>query len=541
MKRLFSLILVCALLMTGAALPARAEEQVIKVSSVDELLAALQPGVIIELEPKDYFLADAADYGQADTSGYYTWSDCYDGYELSLTYIDDLTVRAPQGARILSSSLYANVLAFRNCTGITLDGIVCGHAPEKGSCCGGVIWTEYCSDMKFYNCTFFGCGVTALFGYDSNTLVLKDCSLTDCSYSGAELCRCSDVLFDGCTFSLNGVGEEYTGAALFTQESVYVSLLNCSFEENALSYMVQCSASSDIALLGCRSSANTFNAFFYLEAANVNVTNCAFSDLNAGNAFAAAYNPGRVLAADGTELSVDALLLMRHAPASARPEKTQPVKSAQVRGNSEQHYFEVGTADELLAAIGSHRVICLTADIDLSTATDFGTGWGENWRWEHVYDGAELVISAVKDLTITAKRPGLTLTTNPRYASVLTFRDCRDLELEGLTVGHNEIPDSSCAGAVLTLDRCYDAEIEDCALFGCGTVGIEAYNCTYMEVEDTEIYSCTTRGVSLCDVEGAQFENCSIHDCPTPGFWIDEGCYDISWNDTPLYPGEYLF
>ena len=70
-SRLLAAVLALALLIGGAVLAgplpgAAAEDQhyhVVKVSTVDELLAALAPDTVIELEAGTYDLTTASDYG----------------------------------------------------------------------------------------------------------------------------------------------------------------------------------------------------------------------------------------------------------------------------------------------------------------------------------------------------------------------------------------------------------------------------------------------------------------------------------------------
>ena len=75
------------------------------------------------------------------------------------------------------------------------------------------------------------------------------------------------------------------------------------------------------------------------------------------------------------------------------------------------------------------------------------------YRWVECYDGWELQISWVEGLHIRAEGedPAATvLVTSPRYANVLSFQSCKDVSLEGFTLGHTQAPGSSrrAAGAV---------------------------------------------------------------------------------------------
>ena len=538
MKKILAFVLLCALLLTLTALPAAAEPGAfVTAETVDELLAAIEPGAVIELAPGTYDLTAASGYGR-ENGRYYSWNECYDGYELVIEGVDGLTVSAPREAWLVTSPRYANVLLFNNCKDISLEGLTVGHTPKPGECCGGVVYLENCSHISLNGCVLFGCGVTALTSYSCNAVSVTNTTLTDCSYSGAELFYSEDVLFDGCNFCENGGDILYTGAAVFSESSRYVTLMNCAFAGNRLNYMLWADTSDEIAMLGCESYNNEY-ALFYLEATDVTVANCGFADMSFGNAFAAADNPGRVLDANGNEIAFDALLLMKHVPVAERPAPAFENAPREVQGASGQHYYEVGTADEFLAAIGSHRVICLTADIDLTEASDYGTGWNENRCWEGVYEGYQLVITGVKDMTVTAMYPGTTIRTSPREANVLTFNSCKDITLSGICAGHTEMPEYSCTGAVLVFNACRDIEIEDCALFGCGTIGVEASSCSDLDIEDTEIYDCSIGAIHLYDVGEAEVEGCYIHDCASPVLFIGDSCYDIEIEGRNYTPGYY--
>ena len=62
----------------------------------------------------------------------------------------------------------------------------------------------------------------------------------------------------------------------------------------------------------------------------------------------------------------------------------------------------MNTVDELLSVIGNDRTIILEAEYyDLTTAKDYGTPGGKYYFWKGNYDGPELVISGVHDMTIS--------------------------------------------------------------------------------------------------------------------------------------------
>ena len=102
MKRMIAILLILVLTLSACGgSPAPAAENaavtenagVVKVSTVDEFLAAIVPGNTIELAPGEYRLEEASDYGNSQ-SRYYTWEDLGLGdYGLQIQYVNGLTIR----------------------------------------------------------------------------------------------------------------------------------------------------------------------------------------------------------------------------------------------------------------------------------------------------------------------------------------------------------------------------------------------------------------------------------------------------------------
>ena len=117
-----------------------------------------------------------------------------------------------------------------------------------------------------------------------------------------------------------------------------------------------------------------------------------------------------------------------------------------------QTQVHVSTVDELLAALAPDTEIILDAEFyDLSTATGYGKTGSTYYRWEEVFDGVQLTIQDLSNLTIRAEGEDITahtISARPRYAHVLNFDNCSAITVEGFTAGHTFEP-ASCAGGVL--------------------------------------------------------------------------------------------
>jgi hypothetical protein len=152
-----------------------------------------------------------------------------------------------------------------------------------------------------------------------------------------------------------------------------------------------------------------------------------------------------------------------------------------------QNRVRVGNGGELAQAVGSDRLVVLAAgEYRVSEAAQVSN---PAVSWEPVFDGLQLVITGVSRLTLRGAW-GARLLTSPRYAYTLLFRDCHDLALEDLSLGHTEAEE--CVGGVLRLEGCSDVRIAGCELSGSGVVGLDLEGCTGIRVERSTIRDCTS-------------------------------------------------
>ncbi|MCQ2522591.1 MAG: right-handed parallel beta-helix repeat-containing protein [Lachnospiraceae bacterium] len=127
------------------------------------------------------------------------------------------------------------------------------------------------------------------------------------------------------------------------------------------------------------------------------------------------------------------------------------------------------------------------------------------------FDGLELYIRDLHDTTIMAAEDSFTeITTDPRYATVLTFVSCSDLTLKGLTVGHTD--QGHCVGDVISLLAVDDAYLSGMDLYGCGVNGIYiGEDSDNIAVEDSRIHNCSSNDVVVERTNGTiTFTNCEM-------------------------------
>jgi len=239
------------------------------------------------------------------------------------------------------------------------------------------------------------------------------------------------------------------------------------------------------------------------------------------------------------------------------PETTEPIVTTEATEATEPAPFEVSitpvitetqntvtvtTADEFLAAVAPNTEIIVDAElIDWSTANGYGTASGEYYRWEDPFDGPELIITGVSNLTIRGAGEDHTvnvLSAVPRYANVLTFENCSNVMVKCLTVGHVEEP-GSCIGGVLRFRNSQDILVEDCGLFGCGTIGVIGESSKNMQIINNDIYECSVAGVEFTNCDDVNVDGCTIRDIGTAEYPGTDfrvyGCGTITCNGEPVH------
>lgn len=131
-------------------------------------------------------------------------------------------------------------------------------------------------------------------------------------------------------------------------------------------------------------------------------------------------------------------------------------------------YIEISGVDDFIRNLCSNNKLVLTQGyydlLDFSADNE-----NENVYKEEVYDGKELVVKDLSNMTVVGDNS--TLLVSPRFANVINFINCTNIKLIGLTIGHTPYK-GECAGAVLRFENCSNIQLESLELYGCGTYGI---------------------------------------------------------------------
>lgn len=175
--------------------------KVVTVSSSKELVQNIAPNTKIILKSGDYNLLEP----KALDNKYIEYKQVFDGYELVIKDVNNLTIEADQGAKVnlLIDPRYAYVMSFTNSNNINISSIVAGHYPNKGSCTGGVFKFENCKDIQIDNSDLFGCGTEGLTLDNVDKLQFTNSTIRDCSYGIMTMNNSTNISFENSTFKNN--------------------------------------------------------------------------------------------------------------------------------------------------------------------------------------------------------------------------------------------------------------------------------------------------------------------------------------------------
>ncbi len=548
LKRFLSLFLILAVLAamagcaSGSDLPAQTTAAPTEgpklITNIDDLLAAIEPDAEILLAEGEFDLTKASSYGSRTTSPYYSWSSLGGSdYELQLHEVTNLRIQGcgQEKTSIVTAPRSANVLTLRDCTGVTLEGMTLGHTPEMtGACEGGVLNLDTCANTTLKDLGLFGCGSLGLQAYESTGVTMQDCTVYSCSAGGIQLSQTQDVTVNACTF--HSLGDEMPAASIFgISGGSGITVSNCTISNNYVGQLIYSTADNGLTFRDNQFSGNTVaEAAFTFWTEGAVLENNLFENNQLRIWYAATTFPAVDLAGNPVSFEDPAA-----ETSAAVPADPIPVSSG------EQTEVRVKNIEEFLSAIAPDTCIILEADLmDLSAAKSyqnaqkhFEDASGEftptyseasapYYRWVDNFDGPSLVISDLSNLTIKAEgedRTAHTLSASPRYANVLTFENCAAITLEGFTAGHTIEP-GYCLGGVFQFLNCEDVLINNCGMFGCGTMGVDGLNSRNIQVTNSEIYECSVCAVQLTSCEDVSIAGTLIRDIG-----------DDTWGPSPFF------
>lgn len=165
----------------------------------------------------------------------------------------------------------------------------------------------------------------------------------------------------------------------------------------------------------------------------------------------------------------------------------------------------VSNVSELFAAIASDTCITLQAGVyDVSD----------------VYDEAgakvpvsTLTIAYIQGLVLQAEDGAMVeLITPDRNSEVISISDCNGVTLRGVKAGHSVTGEYMCDAGVLSVASSANILVDDCYLYGCGSIGIHVRDCVAVDVKNTTVTDCSLYGVYLQNCAGITFADCKLID-----------------------------
>ena len=249
----------------------------IRVSSAKDLFQNIRPFVKIILT-EEYYNTSDIDISSFN-SRYVNVEEEFKGYEFVIKNVSDFEISSDPNvmAEIVTTCPLANVISLVNCNNVKINGIVAGHEVEKGSCIGGVVYLEDCSDIEINDCHLYGCGTYGITSYNSKNVKVNNTEIYECSYGLIDISDSKNFEFNNCTFRDS---MEYTMFAINGCDKVNFN--NCTISDNYssdYSSFIYCADSKDVIFSKCVFKYNMYSNFIDDPENACSMVGCKISDL----------------------------------------------------------------------------------------------------------------------------------------------------------------------------------------------------------------------------------------------------------------------
>ena len=237
----------------------------VTVSNAVELLNEIESNKHIKLEDGIYNLSETAEnFVNGKNISYHKIVNNYEGTDRHLTIEDkqlniknitNLTIEGinDKKAVITAESRFETVLAFMNCSDITLKNIAAKHENNDESYRGGIFDFDTGENIKIKNCLLSngskGIGLWKAAEFTAENVIIENCDTSAISLSDTKNCffnnctfrnnntyyayyidKCEDVIFEKCLINDNSINNY--GNFFEIRESIGVKFLNCDFKDN---------------------------------------------------------------------------------------------------------------------------------------------------------------------------------------------------------------------------------------------------------------------------------------------------------------------
>ncbi len=204
--------LLLAVVMVLAMLPGTAwaaeKGKTIHVSTIEELTKTLSEIYSVQVREKDLTPVTIV-LAEGDYLMNYTDEELKDkgeekdGSTLYLHSLSNITLKGTGTARLLSGSSTDTVIDIKDCTNITLSGLIMGHEILSTDYCSAGVIDISNSSVSIVDCDIFGCGYVGIVAFSGSSISVENSVIRDCSDSIMSISN-SNSTFNDCTFSGNG-------------------------------------------------------------------------------------------------------------------------------------------------------------------------------------------------------------------------------------------------------------------------------------------------------------------------------------------------
>lgn len=159
--------------------------------------------------------------------------------------------------------------------------------------------------------------------------------------------------------------------------------------------------------------------------------------------------------------------------------------------------YSVTTIEQFLDVVGPDRTIELAAEFFFLP--------------KEMKEG--LVLDKVDNLTIVGfDEKTVRFVTPMPDVPVITFKNCNNVMLKNIELGHAPERATVCDGHVVSFYDCKNVKIKDCFLFGSGFLGVSATRVEKMICSNTIIRGCTGRILTVSESTDILFRDCIFTD-----------------------------
>lgn len=178
--------------------------------------------------------------------------------------------------------------------------------------------------------------------------------------------------------------------------------------------------------------------------------------------------------------------------------------------NEELVEVTVGTAEEFVKAIGSNKRIILKPGVYNLSEVEQTNNADNSVVWQDVYDGKELNIQNIHNMTIEGMDSGkVEIKVSPRYANIMNFTNVSNITIKNIVAGHTPAP-YECNAGVLQFNESADISIVNSELYGCGSIGISLNNVMRLNASNCLIDHCSLRAIQIYNSEAISFAESKI-------------------------------